>query len=180
MPSLSSPRLARLLAGTRPLAAPSLFFLGVIYYEEILLKLFCFGSLTLPGVGFTLLFSLPTAMLLGLLCGGVSPRRGQRLLVICTVILSLWLGAQTVYYRLFKTFLTIFSLTKMAMVAGAFGDMALGEVLVNWFPVVMMTIPPVLSFCLRGRIVSWERRSRGSTCAGRRRRCWFSCCPWGL
>ena len=53
---------ARLYRRWRPLAAPSLFFLGVIYYEELFLKLFCFGSLTLPGVFFTLLFSLPVAL----------------------------------------------------------------------------------------------------------------------
>ena len=152
---------ARLYRRWRPLAAPSLFFLGVIYYEELFLKLFCFGSLTLPGVFFTLLFSLPVALLLGLLCGGVSPRHGRNLLVICTLVLSLWLGAQTVYYRLFKVFLTIFSLTKMAMVAGAFGDMAVGEVLVNWFPVVMMAIPVGLAIWLRGRIISPEHRSAG-------------------
>ena len=153
--------LSRLWKRYRPLAAPSLFFLGVIYYEELFLKLFCFGTLTVPGVIFTLLFSMPVALLLGLLCGGLSPRHGRKLLVVCTVVLSLWLGAQTVYYRLFKTFLTLFSLTKMTMVAGAFGDMALGEVLVNWFPVVMMTIPPVLSICLGKRIISQEALRTG-------------------
>lgn len=147
------PRLVRRWERWRSLAAPSLFFLAIIYYEEIFLKLFCFGSLTLPGVVFTLLFSMPPALLLGLLCGGVSPRRGRALLILSILLLSLWLGAQTVYYRLFKTFLTIFSLTKMTMVAGAFGDMALGEVLVNWFPVVMMTIPLVLAIWLREKII---------------------------
>ena len=161
MSVLWSARLSPLFKRWSPLATPSLFFFLVIYYEEIFLKLFCFGSLTLPGVVFTLLFSLPTALLLGLLCASVSPRRGRSLLVLCTVLLSLWLGAQAVYYHLFKTFLTIFSLTKMAMVAGAFGDMALGEVLVNWFPVVMMSIPPVLAFWLREKIIAPQGRARG-------------------
>ena len=161
MSVLWSARLSPLFRRWSPLATPSLFFFLVIYYEEIFLKLFCFGSLTLPGVVFTLLFSLPTALLLGLLCASVSPRRRRSLLVLCTVLLSLWLGAQAVYYHLFKTFLTIFSLTKMAMVAGAFGDMALGEVLVNWFPVVMMSIPPVLAFWLREKIIAPQGRARG-------------------
>ena len=54
----------------RRLAAPSLFFLGVIYYEELFLKLYCFHGLSLAGAVFTLLFSIPIAMLLGALCGG--------------------------------------------------------------------------------------------------------------
>ena len=52
----------------RRLAAPSLFFLGVIYYEELFLKLYCFHGLSLAGAVFTLLFSIPIAMLLGALC----------------------------------------------------------------------------------------------------------------
>ena len=63
------------------------------------------------------------------------------------------MGAQTVYYHLFKTFLTIFSLTKMMMVAGAFGNMALGEILLNWFPILMMAVPVVLAAVLRKRLL---------------------------
>ena len=137
----------------RRLALPSLFFAAVIYYEELFLKLYCFYSLSPVGMLFTLLFTLPVALLLGLLCGGLPPRQGRVLLPLLTLLLSLWIGAQAIYYHLFKTFLTIFSLTKMAMVAGAFGDMATMEVLVNWFPVLMMAIPVILSFLVRQRLV---------------------------
>ncbi len=137
----------------RCLAAPSLFFIIIIYYEELILKLICFRALTVPGIIFTFLFSLPPALLLGLLCGGLSPQRGRILLPLCTTLLSLWLCAQTIYYRLFKTFLTIFSITKMTMVAGAFGDMALWEIVLNWFPIVLMALPVLASFTLRRRII---------------------------
>ena len=143
------------------LAAPSLFFLSVIYYEELVLKLICFGSLTIPGVIFTFLFSIPPALLLGLLCAGISPRAGRLLLPICTALLSLWLGAQAIYYRLFKTFLTIFSLTKMAMVAGAFGDMAAWEILVNWFPILLMAVPVAVALLLRRQIIPEQPPARG-------------------
>lgn len=137
----------------RRLAAPSLFFLGVIYYEELFLKLYCFHGLSPAGAVFTLIFSIPIAMLLGTLCGGVEDRLGRRLLVVCTALVSLWMGAQTVYYHLFKTFLTIFSLTKMMMVAGAFGNMAVGEILLNWFPILMMAVPVVLAAMLGKRLL---------------------------
>ena len=103
----------------RRLLVPSLFFAGVIYYEELFLKLFCFHAVTPVGALFTLLFTLPIAILLGLLCGGVAPRKGRVLLPAMTLLLSVWMGAQSIYYHLFKTFLTAFSLTKMGMVAGA-------------------------------------------------------------
>ena len=51
----------------RRLALPSLFFAAVIYYEELFLKLYCFYSLSPVGMLFTLLFTLPVALLLGLM-----------------------------------------------------------------------------------------------------------------
>ena len=137
----------------RRLAVPSLFFLLVIYYEEIVLKLSCFQALSPAGAVFTLLFSLPLSLLLGLLCGGISPRRGRFFLVLSTVLLSLWMGSQAIYYRLFKTFFSLFSITKMLMVAESFGHTAAGEVLLNWFVVALMALPIVLSVLLRRRIV---------------------------
>ena len=148
-------------ASCRRLAAPSLFFFAVISYEELVLKLICFQALTISGVLFTLLFSVPPALLLGLLCGGVSPRRGRSLLFFCTLLLSVWMGAQSIYYRLFKTFLTIFSLTKMTMVAGAFGEMAVWEIVFNWFPILLMATPVILSLLLRGRIIQDQPQVRG-------------------
>lgn len=121
----------------------------MIYYEELFLKLYCFRSLSLQGALFTLLFSLPVACVLGLLCAGVPRRWSSGLLVGCAAVYSAWMAGQTVYYSLFKTFMTVFSLTKMAMVAGAFGDMALDEILLNWFPILMLMLPVVLAFLLR-------------------------------
>ena len=53
--------------GRRRLLVPTAFFLAVIYYEELFMKLFCFHSLSPAGAFFTLLFSIPVAVLLGLL-----------------------------------------------------------------------------------------------------------------
>ena len=142
-----------LWARWKRLAVPSLFFFTIIYYEELFLKLYCFQSVSPTGALFTALFSIPVAALLGLLCGGVSHRLGRFLLPLCAALISLWLGAQAIYYHLFKTFLTIFSLTKMAMVAGAFGDMATSEIVVNWFPVLMMLLPVIASILLSNRLL---------------------------
>ncbi len=140
-------------AGWRRLALPALFLLGVIYYEELFLKVYCFHTLTVEGVVFTFLFTLPMALLLGLLCGGASTRAGRLLLPLCTGLASLWVGTQVVYYHLFRAFLTIFSITKMAMVAQSFGEMAVGNVLANWFPILMMAAPTVLALWLRERLI---------------------------
>ncbi|NBI11246.1 hypothetical protein D1641_14705, partial [Colidextribacter sp. OB.20] len=136
------------------LAAPSLFLLAVIYYEELFLKIYCFRALTPEGAVFTFLFTLPVALLLGLLCGGTAPRRGRVLLPLCTALASLWIGTQVVYFHMFKTFLSLFSLTKMTMVAKSFGETAVGNVLASWFPITMMAAPTVLAIVYRKRLIS--------------------------
>ena len=135
------------------LAAPSIFLLGAIYCEELFLKLYCFRSLTVEGVVFTFLFTLPVALMLGLLCGSVSPKRGRLLLPACTALVSLWIGTQLVYFHMFKAFLSIFSLTKMAMVARSFGETAVGNVLASWFPITVMAAPTVLAWVFRAAII---------------------------
>ncbi len=110
---------------------------------------------------FTLLFTAPLALLLGLLCGGTPERWGRALLPACTALASLWVGTQVVYYHLFKTFLSIFSLTKMAMVARSFGEMAVGNVLANWFPILMMAAPTVLAIWCRKRLIDGQTPARG-------------------
>jgi phosphoglycerol transferase MdoB-like AlkP superfamily enzyme len=136
------------------LARPSLFFAAVIYYEELFLKLYCFHAITPAGALFTLLFTLPLALLLGLVCGSVSQKRGRFLMSLFTILISVWMGIQIVYYHLFKTFCTLFSVTKMGMVAKSFGGMATTEVLSNWFPLLMVALPSVLVFRVRRRILA--------------------------
>ncbi len=145
----------------RRLAMPSLFLLAVIYYEELFLKIYCFHALTVDGLLFTLLFSLPVAALLGLVCGGAPVRAGRILLPLIAGLVSLWMGSQVVYYHMFKAFLTIFSLTKMVMVAQSFGEMAVGNVLANWFPILMMVLPVLAAVLLRARLIPDRPQTRG-------------------
>jgi len=153
--------LAALWEKWKRLAMPSLFLLAVIYYEELFLKIYCFHSLTVNGLLFTLLFSLPVAVLLGLVCGGTPVRTGRLLLPLITGLISLWIGSQVVYYHVFKAFLTIFSLTKMLMVAQSFGDIAVGNALANWFPILMMVLPVLAAVLLRARLVPDAARAKG-------------------
>lgn len=157
------------------LVRPGFYFLAVIYYEELFLKLYCLYGVSPVGALFTLLFTVPIAMGLGLLCGGVSPGKGRVLLVLCTGLISLWLGAQAVYYHLFKTFLTIFSLTKMGMVAGAFGGMATTEIILNWFPILMMALPVIFAAVGRKKIVRDQPTRRACASGGPWRPFW---CSW--
>ena len=140
----------------RSMLRPTLFLIAVIYYDEIFLKFYCFGAMDLSDAFFTLLFTVPIAMGMGLICGGIAPRYGRWMLVLCTAIVSLWLGGQMAYYHMFKAFTTIFSMTKLGMVATSFGDMVGGNIVSNWFSIMMMVIPVLITLFLRNVIVRDE------------------------
>ena len=135
------------------LMLPSLFFLLSILYQELFLKLYCFRTLTPRGVVFTLLFTLPIALLLGLWCASVSARTGRLVLVGSAVVVAAWIASQTVYYHLFQTFMSLFSLTQMGMVAAQFGGMAVQETVENWLPILAVLLPVAAAVLLRKRLV---------------------------
>lgn len=134
------------------LLLPSLFFLVSIVYQELFLKLYCFQVVPVRGVICTMLFSLPIALLLGLWCCAVRPGAGGRILLGATFVLSAWMATQSVYYYLFKTFLSLSSLMRVGMVAGEFGGLAVPSILRCWFPVVMECLPLVAAVILRKRL----------------------------
>ena len=76
--------------GRRRLLIPSAFFLAVIYYEELFLKLYCLHTLTFPGIIFTFLFTLPVAMLLGILWNLYDRECAWSLTILGTSLIALW------------------------------------------------------------------------------------------
>ena len=132
---------------------PGAFFAVSILLQELFLKLFCFGRLTVRGVCFTLLFTLPLAVALGLVCALCRPRTGRWVLVGATGIIGVWMATQTVYYRLFETFMSLSSLFHAAMVAGDFGGMAVVNTLRNWLPVTVCMLPTLFAWLLRRRLL---------------------------
>jgi len=141
------------------LLVPSLFFFGLIFALEMLFKAFC-GMLSLQGVLLTALFSLPAAMLLGLLCGGVGGKAGRVLLAVCSAAVTVWIGVQMVYFDLFKTCLSLFSLTMAGMVMGDFGTQT-ANLIVNNLPRILLFLALfALSVILGKKLVCGGERSR--------------------
>lgn len=139
---------------------PSLFFLAVIVYQELFLKLYCFRVVPVRGVVCTTLFSIPAALLLGLWCCSVRPKTAGRVLLGVTAILCVWMATQTVYFYLFKTFLSLSSLLRVKMVAGEFGGLAVLNVIRCWFPVLMECLPFGAAVVLREKLVSDQQPDR--------------------
>lgn len=142
------------------LLMPSALFLGIIAYQELFLKLYCFQVIPVRGVVWTVLFSVPIALLLGLWCCAVRPKTGRRVLLGVTAALCAWMATQTVYFHLFKTFLSVSSLLRVKMVAGEFGGLAVTNTIRCWFPILVECLPFGAAFALRERIIPQERTDR--------------------
>lgn len=152
---------AQIKGQTLDLLRPSLFFLLSIVYQELFLKLYCFRVIPIRGVICTALFSLPVALLLGLWCCAVRPRKGHRILLWTTAVLCIWMATQTVYFHLFKTFLSLSSLVRVKMVAGEFGGLAVTNTLKCWFPILMESLPFAAAVILQKRLLPENRAQRG-------------------
>lgn len=142
------------------LIRPSLFFLLSIVYQEVFLKLYCFKVIPMRGIVCTVLFSLPIALLLGLWCCAVKPRSGHKVLLGVTAVLCVWMATQTVYFYLFKTFLSVSSLVRVGMVAGEFGGLAVANTLRCWFPIVMESLPFAAALLFGKRLIGGQKASR--------------------
>ena len=147
---------------TWSLLRPSLFFLLAIVYQELFLKLYCFRVIPIKGIVCTVLFTVPVALLLGAWCCAVKPKNSGRVLLGATAVLCVWMATQTVYFYLFKTFLSLSSLVRVGMVAGEFGGLAVSNTLKCWFPIVMESLPFFVAVLLRKRLLEGEPVKRGA------------------
>ena len=82
-----------------------LWFPAVLTVQELAVHLYAFGA---EGrFGYPILFSLAFGGMADLLCALCSGRGRRAAAGILTVLGTLWLGAQTVYFSVFRTFLTL-------------------------------------------------------------------------
>ena len=137
----------------RELFKPTMFFWAGLLWQELWVKVFCVQGLTAENMAVTALLLLPLALLLGGMCAAVSRRRGRVLLPAAMGVITLWVGAQIAYYSLFRTYLSLYSVTQAGMVLNNFGMDAVYAVLSNWAPLLLVLAPFGLSLVLRDRIL---------------------------
>lgn len=127
---------------------PWLWLPIAVTVQELTLHLYAFG-----GEGhflYVLLFSLAFGGMGDVLCA-LCPGRGRRILAgILTVLGTLWLGAQAVYFSVFRTFLTLYSVGGAGQVL-QFWREALGGMARAWLPLLVILAPAVSYF-------AWGRR----------------------
>lgn len=131
-----------------------LWFPAVLTVQELAVHLYAFGA---EGrFGYPILFSLAFGGMADLLCALCSGRGRRAAAGILTVLGTLWLGAQTVYFSVFHTFLTLYSVGGAGQVL-QFWRETLGGMARAWLPLLVILAPGAFYF-LRGAAAAGGRR----------------------
>ncbi|NCB51954.1 MAG: LTA synthase family protein [Clostridia bacterium] len=135
---------------------PVLFFPLTLFFLECVVKVSLFGGFFNKGLGYTLLFSIPAGLLCSVLCV-LWGRQGNRVLsIVLMSLITLWYMAQTVYYTIFKTFLTLYSVGGTGKVLKFWREILTG-IGAAFLPLLLLAIPLVLLCLLGGRFTPYSR-----------------------
>ena len=131
-----------------------LFFPTVIFSQELLVRFWAYG--TAGNLLYTALFSLSVGSLFTLL-SSLWGRRGNAVLAgILLGAVTLWFSIQTVYVRVFRTILTLYSLTGTGDVFQYWREMLRG-IAQSALPLGLLLLPLVFYLILGRRFVPEKR-----------------------
>ena len=123
----------------------------VIIYLEMIFKIVVLKSVRIDDIMFTLLFSMQIIMVLNLLCNVFKKKVSKVILIISTIILTLYFMVQTIFYKLFSV---PFSFMTLGLAGNAldFTSIIKDAILQNWFILLLIAIPLILIICLHKKI----------------------------
>jgi len=133
--------------------SPGLWFLWLpcsILWLECVLRVYAFHSLLGRGLLYVVLFSLSLGLILTFLCSLFRPKARRCLTAVLVGLLALWHMVQTVYYTVFSTFLTLYS------VGAGIGSIfqywrEILTAISNAFPTLLLEVIPLILVLLLGR-----------------------------
>lgn len=133
------------------------FFPAAVLFMELVVKVYCFGTLFDRSFVYILLFSAA----IGLVAAAISSlwtRRINRLVSLGLLfLLTLILAVQTVYFTIFDTFFTLFSVTGAGEAIGEFWPVALDGIVRSALPLLLLFIPFILLSVFGKRFTPEER-----------------------
>lgn len=146
-----------LLAVCRPLICLAVFLTLAVFFCEFVLKIRVFGNPFRTGLLSTLLFSAAYGFVAAFVICLFKGIFGRIAGFIALFLPVFWMMIQTVYYKVFSAFFTVYSFTGAADVA-EFWQSALGGVLSSWLPLILMLLP-LIAYFVFGRFFRVRRRA---------------------
>ena len=115
----------------------------LIIYLEMLFKVIIVKNIEIVDLAYTLLFSIQTIIILNLLFNIIKPKISKIILIIISIILTLYFIMQAIFYNLFSI---PFSFSTLGLAEGAmkFTSMIFDAIIANIFVIILFFIPVIL------------------------------------
>jgi len=121
-----------------------LFFPLLILYYETILRIFLFDAVFNMGYIYMCLFSFPLGLLFYLLSKAFNEKTNKILFYGIVIFLTLYYGVQIIYYRIFNTFASWYSILAGTGKVLWFKDIIISVLLDNIFELIIVFLPLVL------------------------------------
>lgn len=135
----------------------------ILLYNEGILIIATVGNLNFAGFIHRLLFSIPIALLFFFICTLASKKRIQVVLPVLLLVNAFLYASQMTYYRVFKTFYSLYSAGKASQIL-EFWRESLLFMLTNTHWLLLLFLPGALLLIFRKKItlpplhISWKTR----------------------
>lgn len=130
---------------------PFLFFLFILIYLELLIKIIMCKNIWSINLLYTFIFLIPIILLLTILTKAFRPLINKIILFITTILLTIYFEVQFIFYALFSVPFS-FSTIGLADQALDFVSIIKDAIVANWFFFILFFIPLILVIVLNKKI----------------------------
>lgn len=133
-----------------------LFYIFFIIYEELILSCLLFKVFP-QNIWLIILFTIPIALVLSFISNIFKSLGNKIITYIITVFLVILFGAQIVYYTMYESILSFYSIVNGGQVT-EFMDVILDMIIRNWYGITLFALSIILLIILhKKKIIEFER-----------------------
>ncbi len=138
------------------------YYILFIIYEELALS--CLLFKTFPtSILLIALFSIPIAILLNIFSSIFKAKINKIITYIITIFIVILFGAQIVYYSMYESILSFYSILNGGQVT-EFMDVVFGMILRNWYGILLFALPIIVLIVLhKSKVIDFEKRNLKET-----------------
>ena len=137
-----------------------LFFPLAIFYMEIVVKIACFKEVSLSGLLYTGLFSVSTGLSFSLITSLFRKKTNRYISFVLLIFLTLFLCAQVVYFHVFHTFGTLYSLFAGTDAITKFWATTLSGIKSSIIFILLLSLPMLIFMLFGKRYIPTERQPK--------------------
>ena len=135
-----------------------IYFILFIIYQEFVFSCLIYKEFP-SSFWLVVLFSIPIAIVLNILSSLFKEKGNKIITYVITIFLSILFGAQIVYYSMYESILSFYSILNGGQVT-EFMDVIFDMILRNWYGILLFMIPILVLIVLhKKKIITFERQT---------------------